>query len=151
MEIFSALILISGFSCKRCPCPVDELSIGFIGYDSAELQTVILKKYEAANGFQNLISIDVLDSLYPVEFQADTAYKSYCRIGYGNNWEIELPSSSFIYSISDLLTDNTKEPYCGGVMAGERFCNKQVVSIKLNGQTTAINSTSWHPIYYIHK
>ncbi len=139
-------------SCRRCSCPVNELQIGFVGFDSLELNTVVLKQYVSGNGFQDLVATKILDSFYTTEFKTDTAYKPYCRIAYGNDWKIELPEISATYYLTDVQKENVKEPYCNGLMVGERFCNHNIASAQLNQQV--VYSVQVFPpdvILYIHK
>lgn len=152
LGVFFFLFLLFCQSCRRCSCPVETINIALIGYDTNELANMILKKFEINSSLQTMLTSDTFGANYHFEYSSDTAYQSYCTISYGYDWALELPLATASYTFTDLQKDKIKDPFCGGWIVGERFCNHTVVSLALNGQQIDVpDNWSRNQTFYIHK
>jgi hypothetical protein len=124
----------------------------FVGFDSTELKTIVLKKFVSNTNFQSANNSETFDSIYVAEFYGDTAHKPYCQISFGFDWEIEIPKASKIFRISNIQLSPAKDPYCGGWVAGERFCSKPVISLQINGLQIPVSNDSYrYQTLYFYK
>ena len=105
-----SILMISG-SCCKVYCPRELMAIRMIGFDPADLDTIVIRKYEAAD-FTSLIDSTVTrTSTSPM----DTFYFDYFDsegFQFSKNYEVFFPGIPRTYKISDLQI-RREECNCG--------------------------------------
>ncbi|MBS1688924.1 MAG: hypothetical protein JSS96_09385 [Bacteroidetes bacterium] len=151
----SLLTLVSCWRTMQCVNPMQQLQ--FIGFDSTELNSVILYKYQTGNTFSNLVdSFDIgtnsyrwdhyyggyyPDSLIIMSSMVHKPYDTLLTINNFYDWEVYIPATGKRYFISDVKYDQqTKKMRIGWEPIGQSCFNN--TSYYLNDTLFALNKDS---------
>jgi hypothetical protein len=119
-------------ACSQCRCIDTDAVPNFIGFDSTEVNTVIIKKFEKGTGFSKQ-----LDSLYFEEGdfrlrkKGDTIYFPIRTGDFGVtarfDWKIILPLINREFQLTELTGEQTR-----GSCAGKIQCVNPITFVKIN-------------------
>jgi len=135
LRAFLILLSVSFFvSCQNCIClPSDGLRLGFISFDSTDVDTIIIRKFEKGNNFTHLVDTSQWDRNNVVfARQNDTLqlviYVGYIRLKSNYDYKVIIPAINRTFAITDL-----NEPKEEGNCSGKVMCVNRIVSCKLDG------------------
>jgi hypothetical protein len=134
-------------SCKTIDCSNQFITPAFVGFSSADLDTIIIRKFQKGTNFQQLLdtSLFTLDTAMrsnnptfaPSHTSNDTTTvllnftSGEAKFILPNNdWQIFLPAKKLTVSISDIVSPQT-EYKCFGDNCG---CGNPITSLVQNGQ-----------------
>ena len=116
-RILCAFILI--FSACQYDCGVSGLSLIFVGYSNADVDTIVLRKFTGGQRFANLLDTVLITNDH-VKFTYgqlnDTTgvfplyYRDNERPIPGFDWEVYIPSQNRTIKISNIVVDESKVP-----------------------------------------
>lgn len=150
------LLIIVGFvqSCNRPDCSgTGHGELEFSGFDSASLEIVVVKKYNAGSNFNHPTD----SAIYRLS-QSSTRVYYYDTVNHFVAWHssysasilpnqevsVEVPNIGKTYHIKDLTSSNSKNERVGGFMqsggSDSKKCYNFVESYNLDGTTIATNS-----------
>jgi hypothetical protein len=107
--------------CTYEECEPGHLGLGFPGFDSLELTTVIISKYSANSRFDELKEVKAFTAgYYSIERWNDTFYLSQKYLEVGFDYKIYIESTNTSCLITELRDDGKTEKECGSfcVMCG---------------------------------
>ena len=128
----------------------------FLGFDSSDIDTIIIRKFEPNTNYQNLIDTFIAtsaNSLYSGVSDSTTVFIDYNRqekdIKVNYDWQIFVPAKQRVISISDIKSEKTTgERDRFGEPIGNS-CYNRIFSMNVNGQL--INLTNLPPyVVYIN-
>lgn len=139
-------------SCGDYPCGKGSSSIALIGFNEAESDTVIVKRFVKATGFTDLHdSILLTKSGNYFYLMHDTLRISYSdNSGYGIvtsyfDYKVFLPATGRIFSITE-VTEDVKYGRNNGQKV---YCINPLTSYKIDGQQ--VSSTNYADVIYLDK
>lgn len=140
--LISLIILGCG---KRKPCNSDSPNLLFIGYDSSEIDTLIVCKFERNSNF--LIKKDstiISQSFKNYKIMGDSTLiflgNSWGLITREFDWTINISQTKEIMKITDITTEN-KTQRCGGLLSLDCFpCYSAIKTFSVNGISEVITS-----------
>ena len=164
--LLAAIFMVAISSCVRKCTNCQSVELSFVGYDSASLEEVIIKRYTKGSGLHNPIdSVDVFLSKanVPVSYY-DTTNKSirwpstsvYWNGNTGRpitilalaqyDYEIKVPNAGKVFRLTDIRCADEKSSCSGGMSgAGACQCMNALEAYKLND--SLINTGSTGAVY----
>ena len=94
---------------KEVQCTNYNIDAAFIGFQKSDLDTIILRKYAPDNNFSQLIDSFILINDTSQLQRNDTIRIAIRRpdasvlMGFGNDWQIFIPSKNRVVSVSDII------------------------------------------------
>lgn len=144
---FSA-VLLSG-CCSEHPCQQSFLSIQLAGFDSTEIDTVIIRRYGSAVTPATAPLIDTFIG-NAVRCEGDTTCL-YPVVNGVSNFEIYIPAIARTVHIDSFVYDNhTSQKVCG-ISQKIAECFNQIIAYRADGQTIAIPFGTHFPRHVILK
>ncbi|MFN8287380.1 MAG: hypothetical protein U0V74_11525 [Chitinophagales bacterium] len=137
--VFAAALLLMALAACHCHNRIcgnfNSLSPVFIGYDTADADTVLLVRYERNDTFQTALDTLLLDSLSGnIRFAHDTAFVTIpsdsFKINGDYDWEIILPSINGVTRIYDIAFEIRKYYSCETDDPG---CINRILGFTQNG------------------
>lgn len=135
LRFVALLFLITSIaSCKNCNCvPSDGLKLGLISFDSSEINTIVIKKFEKGSGFNHLVDTSFFDRginiFYPKNDTFEmAAYPGNMPLKSNFDYEIVITSANRTYQVTEI-----NEPQVEGDCGGKVICVNEIVSCKLDG------------------
>jgi len=137
VRFFLGLITI-GFVLNACKtkCGDQHLTPAFVGFASADLDTIILKKYAKGSNAQDLIDTTVITNQTAVYFPSNDTTVIDMNVVSGENaylnpnydWQLYIPAQRLTVSITDIVSPQRQENCydCG--------CINSITSFLQNGQ-----------------
>ena len=142
----AALFGIQACSCE-IRCTKASLMIGYVGYDSLTLDTVIIRRYEKTTSGDRLIDTSLLSNPEQIRyrFNLDTAFWSgglrIFELQSGWNYEVFIPAAGKTFKISDILEDQTRREVPCNIPRG---CINSIYSITVdNRPASAAGNRIW--------
>lgn len=155
--IISVTIISVTASCGgTCSCMDDSLVPAFIGYDTSELDTVIIKRFAKGSNFgQQLDSFAFTTATVVYSKSGDTtnivAMRGDQRLSVDSDWQVSIPSGNRTVRISE-ITIEKREQHCGGIFGLDKtLCINPVLSFKKDGVVTTFNPNDFNHAVYIRK
>ncbi len=144
-----ALLLFS--SCSRTyDCSDVPLIPAFLRFQPSDLDTLVIKKYEANSNFQKLVdSFNYIPGNTHVVVSQDTIlvyalYETNKTILPGFDWQIYIPAKNRVVLITDIVRE-IKTGTCGaGIFSMEKFgcdCTNPLISCRKDNQVTSFPTT----------
>ena len=135
LRVIVFLFLVTSIaSCKDCNCvPSDGLRLGLISFDSTEINTIVIRKFEKGSGFNHLIDTSLFDNgtniFYPKKDTFEMgAFPGNMPLKSNFDYEINVPLANRTYQVTEM-----NEPQVEGNCQGKTMCVNEIVSCKLNG------------------
>lgn len=128
------LSILLYYSCSRCRCIDNDIDINFINFDSAEVDTIIIKKYDKGTAFVRQIDSTLFkEGDYRIKRLGDTIYFP-IRIGnfsltHQFDYKIVLPRTSAEFKITEIASEQVR-----GSCVGDELCINPVISAKVNNE-----------------
>lgn len=149
------LLIVSGCRCrKEVQCFDNKIQPAFVGFQPSEIDTLIIRKFQASNNFQKR-----LDSFTIVQSDAYRTAGDTTKIVYyplengivtGFDWQIFIPALNRTILITEIVT-NKKVMECG-TLARDCGCANDLLSTKVNNQTITFPANGLEtPFIYIQK
>ncbi len=149
LRFLSSLLLFSILnSCQDCIClPSDGLRLGMISFDSTEIDTIMIRRFDKGSNFTRPIDSSQWDrSKVVFRAQNDTfqmgAFVGGILLQSKFDFEIYFPGLSRTFRITEM-----NEPQLEGNCKGKVMCGNIIVSCKLDGNPIPIN----YDILYLKK
>lgn len=136
------ILLVSIYSCQHCECVSSfGLRLGLISFDSADINKVVIRKFEKGTNFNHLLDTSIYDNgtniFYPGNdtfemrtFPGDMPLKS------NFDYEVNFPSANRTYKITDI-----NEPQVDGNCRLKIQCVNLIESCKLDGNFVSTSNT----------
>ncbi len=149
LPVIVTLLLMGTSSCnKEYDCRNVQLQPVFVGFSTNEIDTFIIRKYSAGNGFRR-----VIDSLLV------TGEYSYYRIGNDSttvainnstndgtagiqpdfDWQLYIPATAQTFSITNIAREQ-KKGHCGGMDKFTCTCTNRNFSAQVNQQPVVFSN-----------
>lgn len=145
---FGLIFILVFASCKQEHDCIDmQIGTAFIGFKASDLDTIVLRKYEAGSNFTNLIDTLILvsgnNTIHIVNNDTTRVLVSEVNnssgVKFGNDWQIYVPAQNRTIHVSQIIREK-KTIKCGGGMDKQGCaCNNPILSFK---QDTVIRSFS---------
>jgi hypothetical protein len=152
------------FGCSQeFDCKDRSVLFSFVGFDSTEIDTIIIKKYEQNSNYLNL-----LDTLRIIRGQNAGGYSSNdtalitlylsidsCNIRPGFDWRLYLPSIDRTISISDMITEKKTRICKRGFYSLDQndcLCYNKILALKIDNAPVNFppSESQWEFIYISH-
>jgi hypothetical protein len=151
--IVPMFVLLSISSCsKTCYCTDAMLSLGYVAFDNAETDTIILRRYDRNSNFSRLLDTAILTNQNTVfSSNGDTVFirsnieATTLRSFY--NYVFYLPALNRSDSVNGIFEARDKEEGSHDMQCN---CINKVLSYQLNGDTLQIVDPA-SPFIYITK
>jgi hypothetical protein len=156
--MMQTLVMLRGFvillsvvflvSCQNCICvPSEGLRLGLVSFDSTDVDTIVIRKFEKGNGFSHLIDTLQWDRDNVVFMHQKDTFEVGIRVGdillkSNYDYKVFIPAINRTFAISEL-----NEPKQVGDCSGKVMCGNMIVSGRLDGVPTSIK----HEILYVRK
>ena len=135
-------------SCHNCICiPSDGLRLATITFDSTEIDTMIVRKFQKGSNFSQQIDTVQWDrskvnfSKHNDTFQMASWIGS-LRLNSQFDYQVFIPANNRVFTVSEI-----NEPQRTDDCSGKVMCVNVIVSVKLNTTTTSISDD----ILYLRK
>lgn len=147
---FLSLIVITFIlsSCGKCPCADSDLNPNFIGFNTSEVDTIIIRKYSKNNNFSTLIDTAFFDdkNSFNINKRNDTISFP-VRIGGFSidkkfDWVLFLPSINRNFKISNIVSPQVSLPCPNKIQ-----CVNPINSLNIDG----VNYTPSYFDFYLKK
>ena len=135
-------------SCQNCVCiPSDGLRLAMISFDSADIDTLILRKFAKGSGFSHMIDTVQWDRSKVVFSVRNDTFQMGAFVGgilpqSKFDYQVFLPAPNRTFSITE-INESQSEGNCNGKV----MCVNSIVSCKLEGNATTIS----YDILYLKK
>ena len=147
---FLALILwlASMISCQNCLCvPSDGVRLGLVAFDPADIDTIVVRKFEKGSGFAKLIDTLQWDRMNVIFYARGDTLEMGEFIGgmlleSKFDYQVFFPALDRTYNMTEI-----DEPQAEGNCLARVKCENRVVSCKLDKSITHINNE----ILYLRK
>lgn len=145
--IIIANTLIITSCCKRVKCTQGYIPLAFVGFDQNDMKSFYIRRYKQNSSFTIKIdSVTFRQEELLFKFSQDTVFvtvhesllskdKYFTQGGY--DYEIVIPATSQVFSLTELLETNQEEKVCGMSRA---VCNTIIRSAKVNGINYQLNA-----------
>ena len=136
--LLSVVLLVS---CQNCICiPSDGLRLGFVSFDSADVDTIIIRKFEKGNSFSHLVDTLQWDRSNLVFSHQKDTFEIGIRVGdillkSNYDYNVVIPAINRTFAISEL-----NEPKQVGDCSGKVMCVNAILSARLDGVPTSIKN-----------
>lgn len=142
MKYFSSLIFLVSLTscCKQKDCLTGHITeINLASYTSSDIDTIIIRRFSPASGFNNLIDTVMLNPLNSSAFpNGDTTrvYISDTSVAMKANYDYEIfiPATYTLAKISNIVAPQKQHQVCLVCDCVQGPCFNPVTSFKLNGQ-----------------
>lgn len=147
-----AFIIASAFmiSCQNCIClPSDGLKLGMVSFDSTDIDTIIIRKFEKGNNFNRLIDTSQWDRTKVIFYSQNDTFQMGAFLGgillkSNFDYQVFVPALNRTYNITEM-----NEPRLEGNCSGKVMCVNMIVSCNLDGAATPTSINS--DILYLRK
>jgi hypothetical protein len=134
-------MVLSAFltACGNCICRQSEgLRLGLVSFDSTDVDTIIVRKFEKGNNFTHLVDTTEWDRTnVAFAHRNDTfeigMFAPVILLKSGYDYKVVIPSVTKTFAITDMI-----EPKQMGNCSGKVLCVTSIVSCKLDGVATAL-------------
>lgn len=141
-RLLFAIPLIAIFSsCHNCICaPSDGLKLATITFDSTEIDTLIIRKFQKGSNFTSLIDslqwdrTIVLFTKFNDTFQMGT-WRGDIQLKSQYDYQVYVPATNRTFKITEM-----NEPQRTGDCSGKIMCGNIIVSAKINDTSRAIEN-----------
>jgi len=127
------------FSCSEYECTKADLRFGFIGFSEAEVNTIVVRRFDKTGNFNSPIDTVQLTNLY-FNRRSDTlemsGFPGNALLQSNFNYEIFIPNVNSLVRVTDIYEEQRSVRLW---FTDKRGCGNYINSCKLNGQVTAIN------------
>jgi hypothetical protein len=155
LPVFLLVVLLSGCS-TQFDCEDTPVAAIFVGYSKADIDTLVLRKFQAGNNFQQLLDTLIVtngnNTYYQIPGDTITVVSSrWVKVGY--DWQLYIPAKNKTILLTDIVSEK-ETGKCGRMPVSNKkdcICYNKVFSMKMDGQ--AINFQSEHryaPKFYVH-
>ena len=142
------IVVIACISCgKKCPCPDETILPVFMGYDSSQVDTIKIIRFEKGSNFTRAVDSVELTPVNSIIFtsavaMAITGKDINHRVAAGYDWQITNPFDNKSFQISAIEVQQT-ETNCGrGLFSWDKQpCVSPNQSFKVNGSPYTIDRT----------
>lgn len=155
------IVLIFLESCtQEFDCANEQIQPAFINFSLPDLDTLVLRKFQPGNNYQNMI--DTFNVIYGYHAQYlisnDTTiiFINDCKNGIkaGYDWQLFIPAKNKTIFISDIVSEK-KTGKCGsGIFSMDKFgcgCFNNVFSVKKDSQLISFSTADTARNYiFIH-
>jgi len=155
LTILMAAAVIS--SCgKKCLCPPEIIVPGYVGYNSSEIDTIVIKRFTRGSNFSQALDSIVLTANNSANLtDGDTtriiSTNLDFRITENYDWQIRNPFDNRAIQISEIEIDE-QESHCGGLFSWDRqACTSPVSSFKKNGVPSTLDRGPYYSVLVIKK
>ena len=119
-------------SCQNCICEHSSgLRLGMVSFDSTEIDTMIVRKFQKGNDFTNLIDTMQWDRATVVFYAQSDTLTGDALLQPGFDYQVFMPTLNRTFKISEI-----NEPRIEGNCNGKVMCVDKIVSCKLDGSIT---------------
>ena len=135
--LFASIAFLA--SCHHCVCaPSDGLKLGMISFDSTDVDTIIIKKFQKGSNFSQLIdSLQWDQSRVNFRKHTDTfqmaSWAGDILLHSQYDYLVFIPAANRMFSVVEI-----NEPQRMDECRGKVMCINSIVSVKLNTVSTAI-------------
>lgn len=142
------LCVLALVSCQNCIClPSEGLRLGLVSFDSTDVDTIILSKFEKGTSFSHLVDTLQWDRSNLVFMHKNDTFEMGIHVGdillkSNYDYKVVIPAINRTFAISEL-----NEPKREGDCSGKVMCVNTIVSGRLDGVPTSIK----HEILYVRK
>lgn len=151
--LFFLILFICSCWSHEVPCTALPIQIGFVGFDSSDIDTFILRKFKANDNYQNLIDtfsvINNSTAQYQTSNDTISTFSPVSGILVGYDWQIFIPTKNRTIFISKIISEQ-KSIRCGVTAPGSCGCINNVYSVNEDNQVVNFvqnNLVSYHYIY----
>jgi hypothetical protein len=122
------------YSCYRCSCIDRDITLNFINFDSTEVDTIILKKYEKGTDFVKQLDTTLFqEGDFRMKRRSDTIYFPVRSGDFGLtqqfDYKIVLPQTHAEFKITEIVIDQVR-----GSCAGKVQCGNPIISLKIDNK-----------------
>jgi hypothetical protein len=119
-------------SCNNCRCVDVDATPNFIGFDSSDISSIVIKKFEKGSGFTKFIdSVHLTTNDFCIQMRGDTidfpARSGDLSINPRFDWKILLPNVNRSYNITEIQSEQIRSS-CPGKVG----CGNPIISLKIN-------------------
>ena len=147
------LIVITLFACKEYPCNKAISEISFIAFQRNETDTIIIRKFEKATNFNQLVDTFLLNqfnSSYNLSndtFTVSSTYGNDMGLLSKYDYEVYLPQINRDYKLTEITEDIQSRN--AGLSMDKVGCINPIKSYKING--LLVSGEYNYYIFYLHK
>ena len=139
------LLIILTTSCtKEYDCSNVPIQPVFIGFASSDIDTFVLRKFKANDNYQNLIDTFIVNDNYSVYrinndtttvLIGDATDDGKAGILGGYDWQIFIPSTNQIFTLSNIVSENKTGKCRSGYYKTYCNCTNKNFSANFNNQS----------------
>jgi len=134
-------ILLSGllFSCRNLTCAVPDITPIFVGFDSTDIDTIIVRKFAAGTNFQQLEDTAIFTNKPSIAGYSTSGDTTTIVLNIpsgppkylmpGNDWQVYLPSINVTVSLDNIVSPQRHEK-----CFGDCWCINFIDSFAQNGR-----------------
>lgn len=135
--LMSLLILQSAGCSKKCSCASGGIDISFIGFNSQETDTIIMRSFAKGSNFSTLKDTVQITSVNSGYFSSNDTLSVSLRyrspgIESINDYEFYLTQTNLLYRLSD-FAEITEEELC--YQRNLNGCRNTITAVKVNNQS----------------
>ncbi len=152
LPLLSFVLVVCSLSCtKTYDCFDNSIGPAFVQYSLADIDTIIIKKYQQKNNFQNLLDsgLFTINKNAYYSFFHDTTYISLrdesLNIVQGYDWQIFLPSTNRTILITDIVSENKKGKRGVGLFSLDPGvpCSNEIFSVKKDNKKVEFTTSPY--------
>ena len=145
----AALLGIQACSCE-IQCSKAEIWVGYVGYDSLTLDTVIIRRYDKTTSGDLLKDTILLSSPDRITYRfiLDTAFWAGANTGglpffflqSDWNYEVSIPAAGKTFHISDILEEQiSSDVPCYSLTKPKGACRNSIYGINIDNRPTSVD------------
>jgi hypothetical protein len=138
LRFFSLIVLLALFtSCHNCICALSEgLRLGLISFDSTEIDTMIIRKFDKGSNFSHLIDTSQWDRSKVAFYSYNDTFQMGAFLG-GILLQSKFDYQVFIPAVNRTINiTEINEPQLEGDCRGKVACGNIITSVRLNSDLT---------------
>lgn len=138
------IIISSTFMACKYECSDAEANISLVSYESAETDTIIVRKFAKNSSFTSLLDTFLLNRSTSSYRDMNDTLEIFSSFGTDHgivsryDYEIYLPAINILYQVSEIVEDY--QSMNQGLSCNKPGCLNRFISYKVNGQVTIANS-----------
>jgi hypothetical protein len=153
------LIVVLSACTKEYNCGDLAIQPAFIGFAPSDIDTFVLRKFEANNNYQNLIDTFIIkfgdSSPYQTSndtttvFVSDASNSGELGIKAGYDWQIFIPSVNKTVYVSEIRSEKKTGKLSSGIFNMDKTapCTNSVFSAKMDNQTINFSDTAGYYLF----
>ena len=135
LTAIAAMLLFISACSKKCPCAPGIVEVYFVGIDSTEADTVILRTYQKGNNFVTPTDTNLVTNSNSYHYQRHDTLSIHLKgttpsLEIGNDYELIIPGINKTFRLNSFVEEE-KEENC--VQRNLHGCRNNVLSVKVNG------------------